>query len=179
MRPRNRTTKWTQRIAGTVLIAGVLVIVGCGKRKSATGGGMTEGSGANLVGPPSAAAGAMQLCNFKDGPEDAPVKVQAYYPGRHAETLAAVKALVKKFPGKVQIEIIDWRTEDGMKRRDAAGLSCAGVIINGKNAFELDVNGKKSKVLFVRGMDGEWTEADLEAAVKQTLAAADSKTKAE
>lgn len=175
MRRWNRTENWTQWMAGAVLIAAALVIAGCGKSKSTAG---SDTDGARLVGPPSAVGGAMQLCNFKDGPADAPVKVQAFYPGRHPDTLAAVKALVKKYPGKVQIEIIDWRTEDGMKRRDAAGLSCAGVVINGKNAFELEVNGNKSKVLFVRGMDGEWTEADLEAAVKQTLASAGSGSKA-
>jgi len=117
--------------------------------------------------------GTTNLCNFKGGPATAKVKVEAYYPGRHEDTLAAVKDLLTEFPDKVQIEIVDWRTEEGLKRRDATGLTCAGVMINGRNAFELEVDGTKSKVLFVRGIDGEWTKADLQAAVRQELAAAD------
>lgn len=113
-----------------------------------------------------------QYCDFKAGPDDAKVKVTAFYPGRHEDTLAAVKSLVDAFPGKVQIEVVDWRRPEGLKRRDETGLVCAGVVINDKNAFDLEINGQKSKVLFVRGMDGEWTKADLEAAVKQELAVA-------
>jgi len=42
-------------------------------------------------------------------------------------------------------------------------------VINDKNAFDLDVGGATSKVLFVRGIDGEWTKDDLEAAVRQEI----------
>jgi hypothetical protein len=114
----------------------------------------------------------MELCDFSAGPEDAKVNVVAFYPGRHEDTLAAVKKLLKTFPDTVHVEIVDWRTEEGMKRRDEAGLTCAGVTINGKNAFEVEIDGKTNKVLFVRGIDGEWTEADLVAAVQQELDAA-------
>jgi hypothetical protein len=121
------------------------------------------------------APGAAAYCDFKGGPDTACVKVVAYYPGRHEDTLAAVKGLLEKFPGDVQVEIVDWRTESGLKRREAAKLTCAGVTINGKNAFDVTVEGKPSKVLFVRGINGEWTEADLQAAVKQEVDAAKKK----
>jgi len=150
-----------KNVVASILLSGaMLLIAGCGKR-----------GGSEAAGPPQppSAAGGMQLCNFIGGPEDAPVKVEAYYPGRHEDTLAAVKSLLKTFPGKVRVEIVDWRTEEGMRRRDACGLTCAGVMINGKNAFELEVNGQKRKVLFVRGINGEWTKEDLEAAVRQEL----------
>ena len=111
----------------------------------------------------------MELCDFQGGPEDAKVSVVAFYPGRHEDTLAAVKALLTEFPESVRVEIVDWRTAEGAKRRDDAGLTCAGVIINGKNAFDIDVEGKTNKVLFVRGIDGEWTRDDLFAAVRQEL----------
>ncbi|OGV73278.1 MAG: hypothetical protein A3K19_14445 [Lentisphaerae bacterium RIFOXYB12_FULL_65_16] len=108
-------------------------------------------------------------CDFAGGPEDAKVKVEAFYPGRHEDTLAAVKDLLTEFPGQVRVEIVDWRTEQGLARRDATGLVCAGVVINGKNTFDLEVDGKPVKVLFVRGIDGEWTKTDLVAAVRKTL----------
>jgi len=120
----------------------------------------------------AAAVQQVQYCDYKAGPDAASVKVEAYYPGRHEDTLAAVKSLVDTFPGKVQVEIVDWRRPEGLKRRDETGLVCAGVMINAKNAFDLEIDGKASKVLFVRGMDGEWTKADLEAAVKLELASA-------
>lgn len=80
--------------------------------------------------------------------------------------------LLQAFPQDASVEVVDWRRPEGLKRRDAGGLTCAGVTINGKNAFDLEMDGKKAKVLFVRGIDGEWTEADLTAAVKQELAKA-------
>ncbi|NOY81552.1 MAG: hypothetical protein GXP31_11195 [Kiritimatiellaeota bacterium] len=174
MNTRRQKQSWDWKITGAALVGAVLLTAGCGKATSNSSA--PDSQNAAQVGQPPT-AGTMQLCNFKDGPADAPVKVEAYYPGRHEDTLAAVKALVKKFPGKVRIEIIDWRSEEGMQRRDAAGLSCAGITINGKNAFDLEVNGKKTKVLFVRGIDGEWTAADLDAAVRQVLAAGGSDMK--
>lgn len=111
-----------------------------------------------------------EFCDFKGGPDNAAVKVVAYYPGRHEDTIAAVKRLLEAFPQEVSVEVVDWRRPEGLKRRDASGLTCAGVTLNGKNAFDLEMQGKTAKVLFVRGIDGEWTAEDLTAAVKQELA---------
>ena len=159
----------------TVVCAGACAVViailaagfGCSKRKSQTAESVTPEQGI-----PAAHGGGVEYCDFTGGPAEAKVKVEAYYPGRHEDTLAAVKSLLETFPDKVQVEIVDWRREQGLKRRDATGLVCAGVVINGKNAFELEVDGKESKVLFVRGLGGEWTKPDLEAAVRKELAAA-------
>jgi len=111
----------------------------------------------------------MDYCDYKGGPDGAAVKIVAFYPGRHEDTLAAVKRLLETFPKDVSVEIVDWRRPEGLKRRDEGGLTCAGITINGRNAFDLEVDGKTAKVLFVRGIDGEWTEADLVAAVKQEV----------
>jgi len=121
---------------------------------------------------PATAPDGMQYCDFKAGPEDASVKVVAFYPGRHEDTLAAVKGLVDLFPGKVAVEIVDWRHAEGLRRRDAADLTCAGITINGKNVFELEIDGRTTHVMFIRGLGGEWTDEDLRAAVKQQLEAA-------
>jgi hypothetical protein len=120
-------------------------------------------------------AGDAKSCDFKGGPTDALVKVVAYYPGRHEDTLALVKGLPEKFPGEVSVEIVDWRFPDGLTRRNNDGFSCGTIAINGKNAFDLEENGKKWQVLFVRGVDGEWTEDDLMAAVRQSIAVAKQK----
>ena len=114
----------------------------------------------------------MDFCDFKAGPDNAAVKILAFYPGRHEDTIAAVKGLLEKYPKDVSVEVVDWRRPEGLAKRDANGLVCAGITINGKNAFELEIRGKTSKVLFVRGIDGEWTEEDLLAAVEKELASA-------
>ena len=142
----------------------VLGIVGCSKEP--------DTGAVKPTGGPGTGAQDAEFCDLKAGPQDAPVKVLAFYPGRHEDTLAAVRSLLETFKGKVQVEIVDWRHEEGMARRDAAGLVCAGITINAKSAFDLEVAGEKTKVLFQRGIDGEWTKADLEAAVRQELQAA-------
>jgi hypothetical protein len=109
-------------------------------------------------------------CGLKAGPKDALVKVVAFYPGGHEDTIAAVNGLLKAFPEDVSIQFVDWRHPEGIKDREAAGLGCAGVTINGKNAYDINVDGKVLKVLFERGIGGEWTGEDLTAAVKQEIA---------
>ena len=152
--------------AAAVGLAGTMLLLqGCPKKGA---DGAAEGPNIHV-----AEEGQMgDFCDFKGGPDQAPVRVVAYYPGRHEDTLAAVKKLLTTYPEDVSVEIVDWRRPEGIKRRNEAGLVCAGVTINDKNAFELEADGKTSKVLFVRGIDGEWTEEDLNAAVKQVIAEA-------
>jgi hypothetical protein len=148
-------------------LALVFALSGCGK------GGPPQAAGAGPApgAPPGVPVGKMDLCDFKAGPESAPVRVVAFYPGRHEDTLAAVKGLLQKFPDQVSVQIVDWRTQEGAAARDQAGLSCAGITINGKNAVELTIDGKTEKVMFIRGIDGDWTGAQLLAAVEAEIAA--------
>ena len=155
--------KRTHTVFGVLALAGTLVLSGCGQ-----GGPPTAKAGGPAHGAP---VGKMDLCDFQAGPGNAPVKVVAFYPGRHEETLAAVKGLLQKFPEQVSVQIVDWRTKEGVETRDKAGLSCAGITINGKNAVELTIDGKTEKVMFIRGMDGDWNEAQLLAAVQAEVAA--------
>lgn len=156
---------------GLIAAGAMLVGAGCGK-------GRTSADAAKAAPHGQAAApatGQMEFCDSKQGPENAPVKVVAFYPGRHEDTLAAVKGLVQKFPDQISVEIVDWRRKEGMERRDQAGLTCAGVTINGKNAFDLTVEGRTEKVMFIRGINGDWTEAQLVAAVQAEIEAGKAK----
>lgn len=155
--------------SSALLLAGVVALYGCGK-----GGPPKARAAAPAVHDAAATAapvGKMELCDFKAGPENAPVKVVAFYPGRHEDTLAAVKGLLQKFPDQVSVQIVDWRTEEGVATRNKAGLTCAGITINGKNAMDLTIDGKTEKVMFIRGMNGDWTEPQLLAAVQAEIAA--------
>ncbi len=153
------------QVRGAAFGMALAMLVGCGGERQEA-----QQTPAGAPGPAEAGAPQVQLCDFADGPEDAKVKIVAFYPGRHEDTLAAVKSLRTEFKDDVRVEIVDWRTPEGIRRRDKDGLTCAGILINGKNAFDIEIDGKKSKVLFVRGIDGEWTKEDLFAAVRQELA---------
>lgn len=166
------TLRWS-----CVGLALTLLAAGCPKRQ-ADAPAANQAAEPAQPGRPAAvpgAPGSSEFCDFKGGPDDAVVKVVAYYPGRHEDTLAAVKHLLEAFPQQVSVEIVDWRRPAGLKRRDGSGLTCAGVTINGKNAFDLEMQGKTAKVLFVRAIDGEWTAEDLTAAVQQEIAKAAKK----
>ena len=158
-----RTVRVTLPAAGLLTV--LTLLAGCPQKPA-------PAAPPSAAGHPPPAGGGMNYCDFKKGPVGAPVRIVAFYPGRHEDTLAALKQLLEDFPDKVHVEIVDWRRAQGLERRDAAGLTCAGITINGKNAFDLTINGKASKVLFVRGIDGEWTQDDLRAAVKKELRAA-------
>jgi hypothetical protein len=158
----------------TVALVGAVALNGCGKGGPPAPKGEGAGPAHTAIGAAGGAGapvGKMDLCDFKAGPENAPVKVVAFYPGRHEDTLAAVKALLQKYPDKVSVQIVDWRTQEGVATRDKAGLSCAGITINGKNAMDLTIDGKTEKVMFIRGMNGDWTEPQLLAAVEAEIAA--------
>lgn len=160
---------------GVVALGALLVVGACGKgRTSADAPKAPEHAAAPGTGAVPA-TGQMEFCDFKAGADTAAVKVVAFYPGRHEDTLAAVKGLLEKFPEQVSVEIVDWRRKEGMERRDQAGLTCAGITVNGKNAFDLTVDGKTEKVMFIRGINGDWTEPQLLAAVKAEVEAVKAK----
>ena len=155
----------TLRTTGAWILACGLALVatGCGKKPAE--------QAANVDTAPPAAA--ESYCDFVGGPEDAIVKVVGYYPGEHEETIAVLKELLTSFPGKVRVQIVDWRHEEGRKLRNEANLSCAGVTINGNNVMEIQHGEKTDSVAFTRGLSkGDWTAEDLKAAVEQELAKA-------
>jgi len=161
---------WTRLIP--ILTLGIaLAITGCKKPQE-----QEQPTGDATTNPAEKAANAgsgKEYCDFTGGAADAPVKVKAYYPGGHVETLAAIKALLKQYPGKVHVQIIDFRPEEGRALRKTAGLTCAGVTINDDFIIEIDRDGKKESVSFTKGLSkGEWAVEDLKAAVDQELAKA-------
>ncbi|MDP6438998.1 MAG: hypothetical protein QGH74_05135 [Candidatus Brocadiia bacterium] len=160
---------WIKPVLSAALAVLVIAAGGCSKAPDAD-----DEAKAPTPSPASGVADT-EYVDFKDGPDEAPVKVVAFYPGRHEDTLAAVKSLLETFEGRVQVEIVDWRHKQGLQRQSDAGLTCAAVTVNGESAFDLETDGEPTKVLFERGMGGEWTKAELEAAVRQELEASGEK----
>ena len=105
------------------------------------------------------------------GAEKAKVKVVAFYPGneRHTPIKKMIEALPAKYGGQVSAEFVDFTTDEGLKRRTAAGLTCGGILINGQQTWTYQKDGKKVEVTFQKAEGGEWTEADLNAVIKMLL----------
>ncbi|MBT7166346.1 MAG: hypothetical protein HN904_26425 [Victivallales bacterium] len=159
---------WTH-ILPALALGITLAVTGCKKEQDQPAGDATT----NPAEMAANAGGGVEYCDFAAGPEAAPIKVVAYYPGGHEETLATVKALLKQYPDKVHVRVVDWRHEEGRALKKAAGLSCAGVTINGNHIIEIARDGKKESISFTKGLSkGEWAVEDLKAAVDQELAKA-------
>ncbi|MDD5595535.1 MAG: molybdate ABC transporter substrate-binding protein [Candidatus Omnitrophica bacterium] len=103
--------------------------------------------------------------------ESQKVIVEAYYPfnEEHIFMKGYLESLKDKYKGKVNVECIDFRNDEGYVRWRKTGLSCGGILINGKNKFTLNVEGKPKEIEFIKRMDIFWKKADLENAIQQEL----------
>jgi len=113
------------------------------------------------------AAGASQPQNNKAYK----VIVEAYYPfnEEHVFMKEYLESLAGKYKEKVKIECIDFRSDEGYVRWRKAGLSCGGILINGKNKFTINVQGQPKEVEFIKRLDIFWTKEELEKAIEQEL----------
>ncbi|MEN6644773.1 MAG: molybdate ABC transporter substrate-binding protein [Armatimonadia bacterium] len=93
---------------------------------------------------------------------DRPIKLVAYYPNNegHAKIKKLIEGLPAKYP-RVSAEFVDFTSDKGYERWQAAGMTCGGILINDEQTFSYDKGGKPVEVTFKMGIGGEWTEADL------------------
>lgn len=107
------------------------------------------------------------------GPSKAVVKVVAYYPDNDSEDHQVIKktvlAMPAKYGGKVSSEFVDFTSDEGFKKWQAAGLSCGGMLINGEQTYSYNKGGKVVEVTFTQAQGGEWTFADLDAVVRKLI----------
>lgn len=70
------------------------------------------------------------------GPDEAKVKVEAFYPFNedHQWVQDYAKEIVEKYPETVQVTVYDFYSEEGGKLWEERGLSCGAWLINGKIA---------------------------------------------
>lgn len=109
------------------------------------------------------------------GPEDAKVQVTAFYPidERHQRLIDLLKeAAEEKYPGKLYVKYVDYRTPEGMALMRRAELQVQAILINGENSLELDSPIGIRTVDFVRDMGRFWTADDLREAIDQEIAKA-------
>ncbi len=99
------------------------------------------------------------------------VVIEAYYPfnEEHLFMKDYLESLADKYNGMVKVECVDFRNDEGYVRWRKTGLTCGGILINGKNKFKIDIEGQPKDIEFIKRVDMFWTKDDLEAAVKQEL----------
>ncbi|HIE50706.1 MAG TPA: hypothetical protein EYP85_03015 [Armatimonadetes bacterium] len=116
----------------------------------------------------SAAFGVGLALRKSQGPR---ILIEAYYPFRRQGFFIAdyLEALAQRYPGKVKFVYICYGTDEGYEKWRQRGLECGGVFINGRNNFEVVVNGKWQQVRFVKRMGVYWTAEQFEAALVQVM----------
>ena len=90
--------------------------------------------------------------------------------GCQKETIDLLDGLVREYKGQVSVEYIDFSTSEGAERTRKEGLSCAGLVINGKQTYTLkDSNGEQREVTFSHPINSQYTADDLKIVVKMLL----------
>lgn len=117
------------------------------------------------------AGNAKEASQASVGKAAAKVNVQAYYPfnEEHLYIKDYLEALPQKFNGLVKVECVDFRSDQGYVLWRKTGLSCGGILINGKNKFSINKDGQAKEVEFLKKIDLFWTKDELEDVIKQEL----------
>jgi cell division septation protein DedD len=99
------------------------------------------------------------------------VTLVAYYPFNesHKPSVDLAQSMAQKFPGKVAVEAYDFTTQEGREKWYTSGLSCAGILVNGKTDWPVVRGGKPETVSFQKREGILWTADDLQAVVKQLI----------
>lgn len=149
-------------------VCAVMIVAGCTQKTTPVASGS--------VPPPAAAKAPAEEPQAKAeerGSADAKVYLRAFYPGNdaHKPTRDVILSMADKFPGKVKVRVVPFDASDEYYKEwtQDAGLTCGGVLIDGKQTFSLKKSGKLEEVTFKMRMGGEWQQEDLEQAVTEEV----------
>ena len=126
----------------------------------------------SLPGPSEASAAAAVVVV---GEPDAPVTIMAFYPLNEGHQFIAdyVQEFAEAHSEHVYLEVIDFRTSEGMVAWQDTGLACAGVLVNGTTVHEIKRDGGEVETVnFIKRLGVNWTKEDFETVVTQLLAEA-------
>ena len=147
-----------------LLVGAMLLAAGC-KRGGDTG----EQSLVAPKAPPKTAKAAEPAGELGPGvfKLDGFVCVTAFYPGNddHKWVPDYLQKLAEQYPDTVKTRFVAFNTDEGATEWQEAGLECGTWFIDGESEVTFTADGKEKTVWFVKEQGGEWTEADLFAAV--------------
>ncbi len=97
------------------------------------------------------------------------VNLVAYYPfnEEHLDIKKYLMSLMAKHKGKLKVECVDFRADEGYNRWRKSGLSCGGLLINGRNKFKIPPGEKE--IEFIKRPGIYWSKEDLEAVISSEL----------
>jgi hypothetical protein len=106
---------------------------------------------------------------LEGGNATAPIKVVAFYPLNKGHKFIADYLLkfAAEHPDQVHVIAYDMQSPEGMKRWQSSGLTCAGVLINGKTKHDIKRGDKTESVDFVKRMGDSWKQEDFAALIGQ------------
>ena len=147
------------------LCGGLALAVGCGKPTFP--GQQFQGERATVPGL-VATDTPLPEKPFKEwGSKEAKVRLAVFFPidEQHKALMDLVQELAGKYPGKVYVKYIDYRTPEGAQLFQRAKATIACVMINGETSAELPSKYGARSVDFVKEMGRYWTAEDLREAV--------------
>mgnify|MGYP001120905358 CR=1 FL=1 len=105
------------------------------------------------------------------------VTVTAFYPGNpgHAHIRKMIDDIGEQYGDDVAAEFVDFQSDEGFERWQAAGLSCGTVLINGKQTVTINTDEGEKEVTFAMGPGHGWNEDDLRKAVAGAVEKASKK----
>jgi len=107
------------------------------------------------------------------GQAEAKVRIVAFFANDkyHQKLMDLLKeAATQKYPGKVYVKYVDYRTPEGRAAFARANLQVSTVMINGQSSVDLPGPAGPRTVDFVQEMGRYWTADDLEEAIGHTVA---------
>ena len=103
----------------------------------------------------------------------AKVRIVVFFPydAPHQKLIDILKeAATKKYPGKLYVRYIDYRTPEGRGAMARAKLQVSTIMFDGESSVELSSPNGPRTVDFVQEMGRYWTADDLTEAIAQTVA---------
>jgi len=82
-----------------------------------------------------------------------------------------LRKLDKKYGGRMTLEIVDFGTEEGLRRWRRDGQRCLTILVDGKPYVDLEEKGKKERVYFYGPPGYTWHHSQVEWAVAKLLGA--------
>lgn len=151
-----------------VLAMCCLLVMGCGGEQTTappTPGTPAGPSGGGLAEIPD------DLPFVKMGPEEAVVKLVAFYPEDegHKFIVDYLKEFAEAHSDSVSLVVINHFKPESFDVWQSSGLNCAGVLVNGKAEWDVETDGKTEKVSFIKRMGVLWTKEDFEQVVNKLL----------
>ncbi|MFH1853900.1 MAG: molybdate ABC transporter substrate-binding protein [Candidatus Omnitrophota bacterium] len=103
--------------------------------------------------------------------DSAKVRIEAYYPFNEEHKFIGeyLKTFENKYPGRVSVRLIDFRSSDGYDEWRSTGLSCGGIIINGKSEFDIDTPEGRKNIRFLRRLETFWSREDFEKVIEKEV----------